>query len=119
MYDSDRTERRVYQITGTSAAAAAAAVESIGETPIYVASTRPYATAFLTIDQLMAVAENASIQTAVEISTPIPQGYFENLDAHTRTPPPAVWTQISDGEDVVDRHFECAHEGVIVNSTRQ
>ena len=102
MYDSDRTERRVYQITGTSAAAAAAAIESIGETPIYVASTRPYATAFLTIDQLMAVAEHASIQTAVEISTPIPQGYFENLDAHTRTAPPAVWTDESlTGEGVV------------------
>lgn len=82
----------VYQINGSTAEAVSSAIRSVGADPIYVATARPYATAYLTLEQLYQVAADPAVFSAVEIAPPQPQGYFEAHEAHIGASPSDTWT---------------------------
>ena len=85
---------QVYQITGASADAVADQIRSLGVEPIYISSNRPYATAFLSLEQLFSVVSSSVVVEAHPISVPQPQGYFEAYEAHVGSDPPEDWTSL-------------------------
>ena len=85
---------QVYQITGASADAVADQIRSLGVEPIYISSNRPYATAFLSLEQLFSVVSSSVVSEAHPISVPQPQGYFEAYEAHIGSDPPEDWTSL-------------------------
>lgn len=89
---TDSSDGRVYKITGMEATAVASWVRSLGIEPIHVSDRRPYITAYLTIDQLFAVASSPDVLHIREFASPQPQGFFEVYDAHVGGQPPEAWT---------------------------